>query len=443
MNGNLLNHKVYLKKLALTNFRSACDVEITLHPRLNVFYGQNGSGKSTILDAAAVMFSWLIARVRNHRGSGNRIKKNDIANGSRESTIYVECQLGGTHRYWSLWERIKGKSPNGSRTDFTDLSKYARELSEMISSSEDKCNIPLFVYYPVNRSVLDIPLRIKNRYAFEILEAYDDALSRGVSFRRFFEWFRAREDLENEIQANQNRIHGLFNVAEPNSTYGNEYPDRQLKAVRDALTKLMPDFSQWSVYRSPLRMMVLKNKKPLNVSQLSDGEKCLMAMVGDLARRLAIANPMRKNPLEGEGVVLIDEIDLHLHPQWQHKIVPRLLDTFPNVQFLISTHSPHILTHVKPESLFVLKQRDDVLEVEKPNLSYGMAVDNILSSLMGVEDTRPDSVSNEFRVLTDLIDDGKLSEATKLISNMIDEIGNDPELVRAKLLIKRKELFKK
>jgi len=190
-------------------------------------------------------------------------------------------------------------------------------------------------------------------------------------------------------------------------------------------------------------MEVMKNGQSLTVNQLSDGEKCLMAMVGDLARRIAIANPRRQNALAGEGVVLIDEIDLHLHPKWQRMVVPQLLDTFPNCQFIISTHSPHVVTHIKPNNLFLLRETADGIVAERPSESYGKNVDRVLQDLMGLETTRPDKVNVELRRLYEQIDQAKFSDAHQTIQDLKKEIGDDPELVKAGVLIKRKELIKK
>ncbi len=280
-------------------------------------------------------------------------------------------------------------------------------------------NLPLIAYYPVNRAVLDIPLRIKERHSFDLLSAYSDSLTGGANFRAFFEWFREREDLENE-----NRKY----AEQPVKPEGYQFPDRQLEAVRAALMLFMPEFTNLTVRRNPLRMEVEKKGKRLTVNQLSDGEKCLMAMVGDLARRMAIANPLRPNPLEGEGIILIDEIDLHLHPKWQRMIVPKLLEVFPNSQFLISTHSPHVITHVQPESLFLLKQTNEGIVAEQPSESYGKNVDRILEDLMGLDTTRPDIISTRLHDIYTAIDQAHFDEAQRSIAEMKSEIGEDPEL---------------
>ena len=110
---------------------------------------------------------------------------------------------------------------------------------------------------------------------------------------------------------------------------------------------MLNDCTNIKVARKPrLRMKVEKNGINLDVSQLSDGEKCTMTLFGDLARRLCIANPRLDDPLKGDGVVLIDEIELHMHPSWQRMVLPKLQETFPNIQFIITTHSPIVLSEV-------------------------------------------------------------------------------------------------
>ena len=197
----------------------------------------------------------------------------------------------------------------------------------------------------------------------------------------------------------------------------------------------MPNFKNWTVRRRPLQMEVDKDGQTLIVNQLSDGEKCLMAMVGDIARRMALANPLLDN--------LIDEVDLHLHPLWQRMMIPRLLETFPNCQFLISTHSPHVLTHVQPQNIFMLHTEDGKFICEHPQESYGKTSERILEDLMGLETTRPDIVKNALKALFVRLQKGDIEQAKNDIKLLQQEIGEDPELVKAQVLIKRKELIGK
>ena len=83
-------------------------------------------------------------------------------------------------------------------------------------------------------------------------------------------------------------------------------------------------------------------------------KKSLLALVGDIARRLILANPSLENPLYGEGIVLIDEIELHLHPKWQREVINKLREVFPNIQFILTTHSPQVISEISRECLHIL-----------------------------------------------------------------------------------------
>lgn len=219
---------------------------------------------------------------------------------------------------------------------------------------------------------------------------------------------------------------------------------RELKIVTKTIEKFIPEYSNLRVTRIPTpHMLVEKNGETIRLNQLSDGEKNMIAMIGDIARRLFMANPGMENPLEGDGIVMIDEIDLHLHPSWQRVIVSKLTEVFPNCQFIVTTHSPQILSHVKAEHIFLLKQEDDNMTVTKPTESYGKSSDRQLEDILGV-DARPLAIKNELHQLFKLIQDGNLDKANILMDKLENEIeGREVELVKANVLIKRKEILGK
>jgi predicted ATP-binding protein involved in virulence len=428
---------MHIQKLTLTNYRGARSLSLDLHKNLNVLVGVNGVGKTTILDAVAIMLSWAVSRIRQPGTSGRPISEDDITNHQQSASIELSCIDRGSSIAWKLVKNRKSSSSLKQLSDFAQLNEYTKALQSQITAKEQDVNIPLFVHYPVNRAVLKIPLSIRKKHRFDLLTTYDKALETGANFQTFFEWFREREDLENEIKARSDQP--SLSGSEPPP----QYPDPQLAAVRSALNQLLPEFRNLTVRRSPLRMEIEKNGQPLTVNQLSDGEKCLIAMVSDLARRMAIANPNRSNPLHGEGIILIDEIDLHLHPKWQRMVVPRLLEVFQNCQFIVSTHSPHVLTHVQPESIFLLEWVEQNLTIQKPSESYGKSVDRILEDLMGLDTTRPTEVDSGLHSIYQMIDSNHLNRAREEVARMRQEIGDDPDLLRAEVLIRRKELIGK
>jgi len=244
-------------RLNLTNYRDAQALSLKLNPRLNVFVGVNGSGKSTVLDAIAIMLSWAVSRINRSGASGIGrllIVENDITNGKSTSSIQLSCETEGETIEWKLSKVRKGHAASEGKSNLQELNDYTKGIQSKISETSEKVNLPLFVYYPVNRAVVEIPLKIRGKHRFDLLAAYDGSLRSGANFRTFFEWFREREDLENEIIRSR-RQPTLFELDTPVEY---QFPDPQLEAVRSALTGFLPDFSDFTIRRSPLRMEVTK-----------------------------------------------------------------------------------------------------------------------------------------------------------------------------------------
>lgn len=411
-----------LRSLKMIGFRGIIDLELQFPEQINVLVGVNGAGKSAILDCTAVMLSRLIGRIRSSAGTGRFFTETDINNRYKETRNKIHISFQGESVQWTVIKSRRGRNRQAI-TNLDELRKHIHQFRSRMEENE-QTNLPMAVYYPVNRAVLDIPLRITKRHQFDRLAAYDQALSgKWSSFRVFFEWFRDREDLENEQRVENRR-----------------FRDPQLLAVRNAAEKFLPGFKGLRVRRSPLRMVIEKDREELIVNQLSDGEKCTLALVGDLARRLAIANPHRSDPLDGEAVVLIDEIDLHLHPGWQRHVICSLKDTFPNCQFILSTHSPQILSHLDRNSIWLLVRNKAGVIARRPQDSYGQEASRILEDLMDVS-ARPMEVEREFVDLFLAIETGEIEKAKHLLGQMQARIGNDPDLVKANVLIKRKEVL--
>ena len=415
-----------VKRLKLNSFRGISDLTLEFDTdEPTVFIGINGVGKSSILECLAILLSWLTKRIQTPNSNGRSFNEDDIKKGCKETHNEITISINDwSEVVWSLTKVSKGRSKDTS-SNLGDLKRVVDRIHSQLDANSYAA-LPLAVYYPTNRAVLDIPLKIRTKHSFEQITAYDEVLTGGqIDFRRFFEWFRDREDLENEVRLNNTK----------------EYRDRELEAVRYAIANLLDGFSNLRVRRSPLRMTVNKEGDELIVNQLSDGEKCLLALAGDLARRLAIANPNPDcNPLEGSGVVLIDEIELHLHPKWQRAIIPNLKKTFPNCQFIITTHSPQVISDLK--WVHLLMPTSEGIAIERVP-SFGKDSNRILETLMGTPERRQE-IKDDLRELFHLIDKGELGNARQLRQNLADQMGEeDPEFVRADWLIQRKEILNK
>lgn len=448
---------MHVEKLRMQNFRGFKDVTIDFPSNLAVFIGVNGSGKSSILDCNAVFLSYLMRQVRTFHSIESSLPPafivSDISNGYNEIESQINISVNGMERDLQLslvltrnlltlfnsnltepfepsdkYAKIPitniesfilpdHLSYYDKRSDLNDGENFHRFVYDQFQSNS-KASLPLAVYYSSNRSVQYINLKNSENHTVNQLTAYDQAIVAGkINFKDFFVWFRNTEDLENEEWRNGNY----------------DYRDHGLESVRNAITSIMSGFTDLQVKRSRMEMTLKKQGQELIVNQLSDGERNLLAMVGDLARRLAIANPdPTKNALEGEGIILIDEIELHLHPQWQRDIIPRLTSTFPNCQFIVTTHSPQVLSNVKKENVFVV---EDFQVYPADAYTFGRDSNSILSELMGVTE-RPVEIKNKLTECLYKIDDGQIEEAKVLLHELSDLLGhNDSEVVKANTLI--------
>ena len=234
------------------------------------------------------------------------------------------------------------------------------------------------------------------------------------------------EDIENE---SRRFINNMF------QTDPVEFPDRQLQAVRTALQQFLPEYHDLMIKRQPLRMVVTKGNQELRIDSLSSGETCFIALIGDIARRLAIANPQSPNPLEGEGIILIDEIDLHLHPAWQRRAITKLTEVFPNVQFVVTTHSPQILSEVPANSIRLLYQENNVIKYTIPRQSIGLNSAEILQMLMddpGINSSVPYRIEE----IAAKIDHDEFDAARELIKKLKEDLnGSIPDIVEAEATI--------
>ena len=445
-----------IQSFSLKNIGQFQDLSVSLAPtqhypsNITVFIGNNGSGKTSLLKSAATALTWFVARLKHDKSNGTPIPESVILNTANAAAveIVVNDQNLQQQSQAYTWRITKNRTARKAEftTHLTELNQLTDHYKYWLSENEQS-SLPLIAFYPVERSVIDIPLKIREKHQFLQIDGYDNALNNAVDFRRFFEWFRDREDVENEhwkdfIQLiNKNN---LFNNesgwAEALSNHLIEYEkDSQLEAVRQAIYAFMPDFKNLQVSRKPrLAMIIDKNDETLNVNQLSQGEKSLMALVGDIARRLAMMNPKLDNPLLGKGIILIDEIDMHLHPQWQRSIIQRLQTTFPNCQFILTTHSPLVISDTQDILVYDLDGQDITA---LPSL-YGQDANTVLLQYMDTNYRNP-KVAEQISQAMDAIQNNQLEQANHLIETLKSELGSDQlDVMRLVAMLKKRTIAK-
>lgn len=401
-----------IRRLELHDYKVFRDQQLELNGKSTVIFGINGVGKSSLLDAMSYLLWPFLYRLNNAQGAAFKsLGKDMVRIGQSQLEMVADIEINGED-YPLRREFIKGTLGKAARNITPrDLYEHAVDVYVNAYSEQGQLrNLPVIISYGTNRSVLDIPLRIRKGHgSLSQMTALEHALENRVDFGAFFEWFRNQEDTENEEKASRRDL---------------DYEDMSLRCVRKAIEAMLEDVSDLRVKRNPLRMVVRKGDTELQVDYLSDGEKCMLALLGDLARRLALANPYLDNPLDGEGIVIIDEIELHMHPSWQRKILKVLSTTFPNIQFIVTTHSPQILGEVDESLCLYGIQSCNGESVIEPYHLYGWDSNGILHSVMQTSD-RPEIIERKYQEFDDALDRGDLDGAKAAYDWLAERVAQD------------------
>jgi predicted ATP-binding protein involved in virulence len=413
-----------LRRIRLRGFRGFHDLEIEFDRQLTVLVGQNGAGKTSALDALSIMLSQYIARLTKSASSGRRLAPSDVNMRSGEAHLELQAHdddFGDV--IWSLLKSNKRQQLVKSRnSELGELNEFVRAVATRQAGDLDYLiGETAAIYYDQRRAVLDIPKRKRTVPNHLPWTAFAEGLAfGGIDFRKLTYWFQERESIELRRQRGRTR-----------------YVDPQLDAVRRAMTTATGFKDPFFNAEPPRGICVKKGREILNFSQLSTGEQVFLALAGDLARRLAILTPRSLDPLQGCAIVMIDELELHLHPLWQRVIIPWLLRTFPNCQFIVSTHSPQVLGEVEAERIRILLTRRGRVSIAIPDAAYGRDSNFLLASVLGATDRDPRTLS-ELAKIDHAIARRDFDRARAIISSLKSRIeGAAPELAVAEARVRR------
>ena len=403
---------MYLEKIHIENYKAIGKLDIDLKPGVNLLIGDNGAGKTSVLDGIAVALGGLFVNVAGV--STKNIVKDDVRMkikpmGDSSTTIeYCEpvlagCTLHVTEEQDFTWNRIKEEvSATHTKIDDKNVCVWMKKLTNNSDTA-----LPLISFQSAARA-----WRVRRGdFGTELKKKLDDrrcgyigCLDSSMDVKSIQQWCLKQE----VVRSNKGTV-------------------REYEIFKNIVASFMKEINELtevpSIYYSPqfTELVYKDDKSEMPISKLSAGYQSLLWMVMDLAYRVCMLNPELKSREQITGIVLIDEIDLHLHPKWQWNVIDALQKTFAGVQFIIATHSPIVISASKEANLILL---DDAQDISYLPDCYGYEVEDVLRY-------RQESVSRPKKVkllvdeIENAIDDIDFDKADDALERLKDVLGED------------------
>ena len=413
---------MFVTGLTLANFRVIQEAEFDFHPGMNLIVGVNGVGKTSVLDALAVCLSAVVKEANKLRTRAIPFNSDDIRIGAESLTARCRFRLHQQEldylvhklRDASVPQETKAGMPRKQVLDTPDRAEFVavgRDKPAILLVAMNEIR-PSAVLFSTNRAVSSDRVPSAKAAAGGIVGATADALAnRELRLGEIAAWIRVQEQLSRE-QPSKGHI---------------------LTTCEDVVRRFLPGYRNLRQDGEDRpQLWIDRGATSIPVRHLSDGERGSLALVLDLTRRLALANPTLDDPTaEAEAVVLIDELDLHLHPRWQRQIVHNLTAAFPRCQFIATTHSPQVIGEVPHDRIQIIADG----QVYAPSHSFGIDSSRVLAEIMET-DPRTKVVHELLSDISRVIGHEHFERGHELLNELIEKIGeDDPEVTRVRTLL--------
>lgn len=406
-----------ITKLDVSGLRGFAQATFEFDPSFTLLVGVNGVGKSSVLEALRISLSRVLPKFTASRAGPLAFSGDDIRHGSSTLTVDVDFAFPDGVRHY-LFHRPRERHVPDQEGSVRQSTFDTPEKEEFTPSRwtivDDQRHQPIAVYFGIRRShPTDERINVGRTRGGQAA-AYADALSavRALHLADMASWILAQEALAEELP--RARLH--------------------LNVLKSAAASFLPTCTGLRAISDDdkPRLLITKGGTELDVRFLSEGERGMLALALDLARRLSQANPGLDDPVrDGVAIVLIDELDMHMHPTWQRQISGLLTQTFRNCQFIATTHSPQIVGEVEAARIRII----DGGKVFIPDHSFGVDSSRVLEEIMDTPPRNAD-VDATLGQIAALIGEGKEEEARSAIEGLAEKIGeSDPEVTRARLML--------
>jgi predicted ATP-binding protein involved in virulence len=420
-----------IDELTLTNFKCFENKTFRFNPHFNIVIGRNGSGKTSLLDAAALAVNTYLQGIDDNLVL--YMKPEDtrtlFINGQPKPQLPVKITgRGAIHNNEVSFHPDLIRKPQGNRYQsysYAGGSLLDYAMQDVLNSrkNENSVTFPLIAYYKTNRMGIVNDSAHFTMQQEGIFSAYSDCLSANSSSELFLSWYKTIEDTVAKFKQDEQIL--------------------QLNLFRKTISSMIPEWTDMAFnYLANDLMGIFKDENGsinmLPFKSLSDGYRNVIGMVADMVYRCIQLNPGLKERAvtDTNGVVFIDEICLHLHPEWQKTIVGDLKKIFPKIQFIATTHSPFIVQSLSKDELIILDE--DVTTGKDP---WRQSIEEIAADEMQVSDVRRSELFNEREAIAkgyftlvkqnDTKDSlrTKIDEAKKQLDKLTIEFSDDPAYV--------------
>ena len=426
-------NKMYIENIKIKNFRNFKSYTISFDKNLTVLVANNSAGKTALLDVVSIAFGSYIGIFPLGTNKGFKFTDATIIQNGDEPLypISLEADVSIENQLFSIKRELTKKGSSTTVKDTKDLQNYAKE-NHIKLVEKNSVDLPVVAYYGTGRLWKQIKKTTTLKESYARSFGYHDCLNPNSNYKEFEEWFLEQSRIEydeiiKKVQSGQN----ILDVDLKNRN------TNILQNVRESINKALHHIG-WKNFRFDGKELVLENKDSVSLSldTLSDGVKSMFALVADIAYRCTKLNPHFKAASEQtQGIVLIDEIDMHLHPSWQQRVMKDLQNIFPKIQFIVTTHSPQVLSSVSNENIRIIDPREN--EAIKPFVNpYGKQSIVALEDIMHVDATPPKDVVKEIELLEEylsLINKGDIDNQN--LQGMREQLNNVYGATYKKLLI--------
>ncbi|MBY0453743.1 MAG: AAA family ATPase [Burkholderiaceae bacterium] len=429
-----------LQKLSLYDYRCFAALDIDFHPQLTAIVAANGAGKTSVLDAVTVALGTYLGAFSESKGpvflpsdirltrvrQTQNLEMEYAPHGVHlEAVGTIPAHLQATQATTVSWQRTLA-GPTKTKTTVKDakvLTDYAKQLQEAVRTPGTNVALPLLAYYGTGRLWQQKKLTAGKLPRTSRTIGYTDCLDPASSYKSFIAWFRYWN-----LNAKQEQLKAL----EQGLPHQPGEFDSYVAAVAGAVNTCLAPV-QWCNLNYSFSQDALVAQHPIHgelaIEQLSDGIQNMIGMVADMAFRAVKLNPQlgAQAVLQTSGIVLIDEVDMHLHPQWQQLVLQGLMQAFPLVQFIVTTHSPQVISTLKRECVRLLGDDTDGQMLASTPLSdtYGLSSHTVLQRVMHVDPQPPVPELAALKQLTQLVDEGQGEslQAQQLFTHLSEQFG--------------------